>query len=151
MIIFEIYSNIPQIPSQEVTLYFSEFLIGAQTNCDLRLPRSCATSMILKAKQTDKGLIIRGGSSDIFFVDGKKIQGSKLVLPKQIIKLGETSFIIKENNYDRVNHVLDIGTQYEKFGEEKSEYFPILEAIEKEILYAEEGLKSPKVNSDLDL
>ncbi len=151
MITFEIYSDYPQIPSQEVTLFFAEFLIGAPAQCDLRLPRSAGTALILKGKQTEKGLIIKGNDNDIFWVDGKKIQGSKLVLPKQIIKVGETSFTIKENHFEKVNHVLDIGQQYDRFGEEKSEYLSIIEAMEKEILYSDDQLISPKINSDLDL
>ncbi len=151
MITFEIYSSIPKLPSWEVTLYFEEFLIGALAKCDLKLPRSTGVSTILKAKQTDKGLIIKGHDQEVFWVDGKKIQGSKLVLPKQRIKLGNTLFIIKENRFDQVNRVFDISDQYDRFGEEKNEYLPILEAIEKEILYAEDGLISPKPDSDLNL
>lgn len=151
MIIFEIYSPIAQIPPRTVTLYFEEFLIGARSHCDLKLPPSTSISTILKAKQTPKGLIIKGSTQDTFWVDGKKIQGSKLILPKQIIKLGETTFSIKENHPDHINSSFDIGDQYERFTKEKSEYMPILEAIEKEILYADDVPMSPKIESDIDL
>jgi len=105
---------------------------------------STAVSTILKAIQTEKGLIIKGNKQDTFWVDGKKIQGSKLILPKQIIKLGETIFSIKEHNPDHINSTFDIGDQYERFSQEKSEYMPILEAIEKEIIYANDVPILPK-------
>ncbi len=151
MIIFEIYSNIPHIPASTVTLYFEEFLIGASSRCDLKLPRSSGSSTILKAQQTEKGLIVKGHNQDYFWVDGKKVQGSKLISPKQLIKVGETTFTIRENHFDKVNSTIDIAEQYERFTEGKSEYMPILEAIEKEILYADNGLITPKPDTDLDL
>lgn len=148
MITFEIYSHLEHVPSCEVTLYFKEFLIGAPSLCDLKLPKSTGVDTILKAVQTDKGLIIKGHDQQPFWVEGKKIQGSKLVLPKQTIKVGETNFYIKENHYASVNHTLDIGDQYDRFGEEKHEYMPILEAIEKEIIYAEDDVLSPLPTND---
>lgn len=151
MIVFEIYSNTPQIPPSTVTLYFEEFLIGASNRCDLKLPQSTDALTLLKARQTEKGLIVKGHNQDVFWVDGKKVQGSKLIAPKQIVKIGNTSFTIKENHYDKVNQSLDIASQYEQFAEQKSEYMPILEAIEKEILYADNGLITPKPDSELDL
>ncbi len=151
MIIFEIFSNTPHVPSWTVTLYFEEFLIGALARCDLKLPKSTGVSTILKAKQTEKGLVIKGHNQEYFWVDGKKVQGNKLVLPKQLIKVGETTFTIKENHFDKVNRTLDIADQYERFAEEKSEYMPILEAMEKEILYADGGLITPKPDSEIDL
>jgi len=151
MIVFEIYSSITQIPPRRVTLYFEEFLIGMDAQCDLRLPASTGISTRLKGKQTEAGLIIKGNIEDTFWVDGKKIKGSKLILPKQIIKLGETTFSLKENHTDQINHTLDIGKQYERFSQEKSEYMPILEAIEKEILYANDIPISPKEDLDENL
>lgn len=151
MIIFEIYSSIPQVPARTVTLHFEEFLIGTSSHCDLKLPLHTATSTILKAKQTEKGLILKCSSQDTFWVDGKKVQGSKLILPKQVIKLGETTFSIKENHFDKVNRTLDIADQYERFSEEKSDYLQVLEAIEKEILYSDDIPLTPKMSNDLDL
>jgi hypothetical protein len=151
MIIFEIFSDIPQVPNKEVTLYFEDFLIGSFKKCDLLLPKTSNSSVILKAKHTEKGLVLRSKGKDLFWLDGKKIQGSKLVQIGQMIQLGNCSFKIKDRDYSKVNRNADIEYQYEKFNLEKGQYHSILESIEKEILYADNNPLPPSSTTELNV
>ena len=144
MIRFTVFSNDPQIPSDTVTLYFEEFLIGENSKCDLRLPDSTHSPTIIKVKAIETGLMLTSKESDHFWIEGKKVSGTKKVTLKQHIKVGETTIELSEYIFASVNKSLDISGQYEKFTTEKDEYTPVLEGLEKEVLYAEDHPITPK-------
>lgn len=144
MISFILLSNDPQIPQETLTIYFEEFFIGVDRECEILLPSSAQTKTMIRARAKESGLILQSSENDDFWIEGKKICGTKKVEIDQHIKIGEAILQLKEYDYSRIQKSLDISKQFKNFAKNKEEYSPILEALKKEVLCAEDFPISPK-------
>lgn len=139
MINFEIYFD--EISgSVEQTLYFREILVGTTKSSHIRIKGSDLPSICLKLSCSSNGILVEGSPDLPFFVNGKKVIGSKIINIGDKLKVGESLIRLKEFNFDQSFAPLNLEQLYDNFHEKNEEYDTILSAIEKELILADDGV-----------
>lgn len=124
----------------EQTLYFREILVGTNRSNHLRVQGEDLPSLCLKLSCSEQGILAEGKPDLPFFVNGKKVLGSKVIKTGDNLKIGQS--LIKVKNFDFVNSFapLNLEELYDKFHEQNEEYDMILSAIEKELILSDDGV-----------
>lgn len=146
MVTFEISSQTNNIPSYHVTLYHPEFLIGFSSGHQLKLGDKKDHSS-LRATVTSKGIFLELLKSSHFFINGKKVEKNRLAFVGDTITLDDTSFKIVEFDFQKIAKVLNIQELRERFINDHEDLAPILNALEKEMIYASDNLANAKRNN----
>lgn len=124
----------------EQTLYFREILVGTNRSNHIRIKGGELPSLCLKLSCSEQGILAEGKSDLPFFVNGKKVLGSKIIKVGDRLKVGESLINITEFNFQKSFAPLNLEELYDKFHEQNEEYDMILSAIEKELILSDDGV-----------
>ncbi len=139
MVTFEIYFHESSSPLEQ-SLYFRDILIGTSRSSHIRVKGEDLPRLCLRLSSSPRGILVEGIKDLAFFINGKKVIGSKVIKLGDNLKVGESLIKLKEYNYDSSFAPLNLEELYDKFHSEKEEYDTILSAIEKELILADDGV-----------
>lgn len=139
MVTFEIYFDEYSTPVEQ-SLYFREILVGTGKASHIRVKGDDLPNVCLKLSVSQSGILIEGQPDLAFFVNGKKILGSKVIQAGDQFKVGSSSIKVKEFQYENSFAPLNLEKLYDKFHQESEEYDTILSAIERELIVSDDGV-----------
>lgn len=124
---------------------FDSITIGSRKKCDIYIKDQLIKKLILQLDVKDKSVVIKNNDSDLFyFVNGKKISGSKLIKIGDHIKLGETQFTIEECKETWPQEQDDLTNFLQELYTKEPNYKRLYDILEKEIIIATKGSHAEK-------
>lgn len=143
MIKLEIITSPDELISGKFDFYGHELIIGRNSSCHLVIDDSEIKNQHLSLKKNEHLLFIHS-SKNTFFLNGKKIIGTKAYQVNDILTLGETS--IKLLSYDLLpqSKGSKILERYNETIEQDPELESIFKEIDREIIFLEKEVNVTK-------
>ncbi|EQC47059.1 FHA domain protein [Bacteriovorax sp. BSW11_IV] len=119
---------------------FDSITIGSKKRCDIYLKDVEIGKLVLELEVAPNGVIIKNNNSDFFYyVNGKKISGSKLLKNGDHFKIGATQMILESFQKSWSQEREDLDEYLRGVYSKEPNFKRLYEILEREIIIATEG------------
>lgn len=127
------------------TFEFDSISIGSRKKCDIYIKDQIIGKLILHFEVKGQSAIVRNNDSDLFYyINGKKISGSKLIKIGDHIKIGKTQLILESCTETWLQEKEDITNFLKEVYTKEPQYKRLYDILEKEIIMATQGSHAEK-------
>lgn len=138
MLVFHIQSTDSTIEDEKVIFYFQDLLIGNSRKSHIKVPSVKRDTEILKITHQEEGVLVESLDSYPYFVNGKKVIGTKILKLEETLQANEFLITLKEADFTKANQMINLHDRYEFFHQNHDEYSTVITALERELILADD-------------
>ncbi len=138
MLVFHIHSTNTGSSGEKVIFYFQEIVVGNSPQSHIRITSLERDQVAIKIHHHDTGILVESIENYPFFLNGKKIIGTKVLKINDIITIDESSLQLTEANFALSNKTIDLEGTYDTFYTNHQEHETVMTALERELILSDD-------------